>query len=132
MTSLVPSARVIQSIASTTVGTSENTVKPCKILNKNILVNGSFDKMLIISDKFTHLLALTRSKYSKCQRHEWVQKRTRKQIAYCADCNVCICSKCYKTFHTVLGLQRVKKGIQNDCEYCIMASKSEESPLSEM
>ena len=96
------------------------------------IVNGSFDERLVLSDEFTHLPALATSKYSECQLHKWAEKRTRKQIAYCADCNVCLCIKCYKTFHTVLDLHRVKNDIQNDREYCVVASKSEESPLSEM
>ena len=38
-----------------------------------------------------------------------------------------------RQFHTVLDLQRVRNDIQNDCEYCVIASKAgKESPLSEM
>ena len=127
------SARVTRSVATSSTISTSSAGKSCKTLNQSALSNGSFDKRLIISDEYTHLPAPATSKYSECQLHKWSEKRTRKQIAYCADCNICLCIKCYKTFHTVLDLQRVKNDIQNDCEYCVIASKAEkESPLSEM
>jgi len=130
--SSVSSARVTRSIASSTLSSSTSTSITCKTLNKNSIANGSFDKRLVLSDEYTHLPAPAMSKHSECQLHKWADKRTRKQIAYCADCNVCLCIKCYKIFHTVLDLQRVKNDIENDRDYCIIASKSQESPLSEM
>ena len=106
----------------------------CKALNQNSLENGSLDQRLFLSDEFTHLPTPAVSKHSECQLHKWADKRTRKQIAYCSDCNVCLCIQCYKAFHTVLDLRRVKNDLQNDRSICNVAvtSKMHESPLSEM
>ena len=117
-----------RSITSSTLSTSPSTSRTCKNLNKNSLVDGSFDKRLDLSDDYTHLPAPTMSKYSECQCHKWADKRTRKQIAYCVDCNICLCIKYYKIFHTVLDLQHVKNDFDIDNKYCVIASKSEELP----
>ena len=126
------SARVTRSVASST--NTSVTLKSCKALNQNSLENGTFDQRLILSDEFTHLPTPAVSKHSECQLHKWADKRTRKQIAYCSDCNVCLCIQCYKAFHTVLDLRRVKNDLQNDKSICNVAvtSKTHESPLSEM
>ena len=131
VSSSASSARMTRSVASSTLSTT-GTVKVCRVLNQNSLTNGNFDKRLILSNEYTHLPAPALSKHSKCQLHKWSDKRTRKQVAYCADCQVSLCIQCYKAFHTVLDLRRVKNDIQNEREVCIIASKAEESPLSEM
>ena len=131
VSTLASSARVTRSVASSTV-TSGTSNKMCRTLNQGSLSNGSFDKRLVLSDEYTHLPAPAVSKYSECQLHKWADKRTRKQIAYCSDCNVCLCIHCYKAFHTVLDLRRVKNDLENDRDICIIASKAEESPLSAM
>ena len=128
--STTSSGRVTRSIASSSIASS--TAKYCKTLNQSALVNGSFDKRLVLSDEFTHLPAPALSKYSECQLHKWSDKRTRKQIAYCADCNVCLCIQCYKAFHTVVDLRRVENDIQNDQQICEIATTEEPSPLSEL
>lgn len=126
------SARVTRSVTSTS--TVSATPKTCRTLNKTTLSNGNFDTRLILSDDCTHLPAPALSKYSECQLHKWADKRTRKQIAYCSDCNVCLCIQCYKAFHTVLDLRRVKNDLENDKDICmvVQTSRSEESLLSEM
>ena len=131
VSSSASSARVTRSVASSTLSTT-GTVKVCRVLNQNSLNNGNFDKRLILSNEYTHLPAPALSKHSECQLHKWSDKRTRKQVAYCADCQVSLCIQCYKVFHTVVDLRRVKNDIQNEREVCIIASKAEESPLSEM
>ena len=128
--STTSSGRVTRSIASSSIASS--TAKYCKTLNQSALVNGSFDKRLVLSDEFTHLPAPALSKYSECQLHKWSDKRTRKQIAYCADYNVCLCIQCYKAFHTVVDLRRVKNDIQDDQQIFVIATTEEPSPLSEL
>ena len=117
--------------SSSTISVSV-TSKSCKTFNQNSLTNGSFDKRLILSDEYTHLPVPAKSKHSECQLHKWSNKRTRKQIAFCADCTVCLCIQCYKAFHTVHDLRRVKSDIQNDKDICIIVNEEKKSPLSEM
>ena len=64
--SSVSSARVTRSITSSTLSTLPSITRSCKTLNMNSLVNGSFDKRLILSDEFTHLPAPAMSKHSEC------------------------------------------------------------------
>ena len=90
--------------------------KSCRSLNQAALDKGCFDSRLILNDEKTHLPVVPSSGHSDCQIHKWAGKRTRKQVAYCPDCNVCLCIRCYKIFHTVLDLRRVKADIENDKE----------------
>ena len=124
--SSLSSARVTCTLATSSTISTSSSAESCETLNQTALSNGSFDKWLILSDEYTRLAAPATSKYSECKLHKWSEKRTRKQIAYCAYYNVCLCIKCDKTFYTVLDLQRVKHDIQNDCEYYVIASKAEE------
>lgn len=123
--------RMTRSIASNSTDKS-NTLKSCSTLNQNSILNGNFDKRLILSDEYTHLPAPPLSRHSECQMHKWAKKRTRKQVAYCADCNVCLCMQCYKAFHTVVDLRRLKNDILNDRDICFIATTTMQSPLSEM
>ena len=125
-------SRVTRSSVTSSNTTISSISKNCNMLNQNSITNGSFDKRLVLSDEYTHLPAPATSKHSECQLHKWSNKRTRKQIAYCADCNVCLCIQCYKAFHTVMDLRRVKNDIVNDKQICIIASKIEPSPLSDL
>ena len=128
------STRQTRSVTSS--GTTTSTTRICSTLNLTALSNGNFDNRLILSDDCTHLPAPASSKYSECQLHKWAEKRTRKQIAYCADCNVCLCIQCYKAFHTVLDLRRVRNDLENDKDICgivtTTTTRSEESLMSEM
>jgi len=126
------SLRLTRASAMTSTTSSSTLNKSCKTLNQSSLEGGSFDKRLILSDEFTRLPAPTVPKHSECQLHKWSNKRTRKQIAYCADCNACLCIQCYKAFHTVVDIRRVNHDIQNDKDICIIVTKTEPSPLSEM
>ena len=90
--------------------------KSCRSLNQAALDKGCFDSRLILNDEKTHLPVVPSSGHSDCQIHKWAGKRTRKQVAYCPDCNVCLYIRCYKIFHTVLDLRRVKADIENDKE----------------
>ena len=125
-------SRVTRSSINASHSSESLISKSCSTLNKYSLEAGSFNKRLILKDDYTHLPAPAVSKHSECQLHKWANKRTRKQIAYCADCNVCLCIKCYKVFHTVADLNRIKSDIQNDRDVCIVVQKTDESPLSEM
>ena len=118
----------------TSSSTATSTPKNCKTLNQTSLSNGNFDTRLILSDDCTHLPAPASSKHSKCQLHRWSEKRTGKQIAYCSDCNVCLCIQCYKAFHMLLDLQCVKNDLENDKDICMIVrtTRSEESIFSEM
>ena len=78
-TSLMSAAPIIRSIIASLIGSSESTIKSCRIWNQTSLANGSFDKRLILSDEFTNLSAPTMSKYSERQLHKWTEKS--KQIA---------------------------------------------------
>jgi len=45
-----------------------------------------------------------------CQMHYWQDKtKYRKQLLKCATCQVCLCIKCYKTFHTIPNLIPIKE-----------------------
>ena len=106
----------IQTRSSSQVCTPVKRRISCKNLNQSSLDNGSFDSRLFLNDEMTHLPVMPSSSHSDCQVHKWAGKRTRKQVAYCPDCNVCLCIRCYKLFHTVLDLRSVKADIQNDIE----------------
>ena len=125
-------SRVTRSATIASNTTTSSIHKSCSTLNQFSLEGGSFDNRLILRDDYTHLPAPAISKHSECHLHKWADKRTRKQIAYCADCNLCLCIKCYKVFHTVVDLNRIKNDIQNDKDICIVIEKTDESPLSEM
>ena len=125
-------SRVTRSSVTSSNTTISSISKSCNTLNQNSITNGSFDKRLVLSDEYTHLSALATSKYSEYQLHKWSNKRTRKQIAYCADYNICLYIQCYKAFHTVMDLRRVKNETVNDKQICIIASKIEPSSLSEL
>eukprot|EP00957_Ditylum_brightwellii_P086225 6561319-Ditylum_brightwellii.AAC.1 len=51
-----------------------------------------------------------------CQLHCWLMGKNRvkqrKQLLYCEDCNVTICSFCYKSFHAVKNLVAQKADLQ--------------------
>ena len=64
-------------------------------------------------DRDTHAHA------NNTQIHKWANKRTRKQVMLCSDCNVTLCVTCYKPFHTILNLKTIKADLENDCEICI-------------
>ena len=45
-----------------------------------------------------------------CQIHYWQTKtKYRKQLLKCVTCQVCICIKCYKTFHTRPNLIPIRR-----------------------
>lgn len=93
--------------------------KSCKTLNQTNLDNGSFDKRLTISVECTHFSSVPRSRHSECQLHRLANKRTRKQVMTCNDCNVTLCINCYKPFHTAHDLNMIKADIENDRESTI-------------
>ena len=115
-----PSARVTRSSVASSNTAISSTPKSCNTLHQTSLINGSFDKMLILNDEYTHLPIPATSKHSEYQLYKWSNKRTRKQIAYCADCNVCLCIQCCEAFHTVMDLRRIQNDIQNDKEIYIL------------
>ena len=88
----------------------------CKTLNQTNVDNGSFGHRLTFSVNCTHLPAPPRSKHSECQLHRLANKRTRKQVMTCNDCNVTLCVNCYKPFHTAHDINMIKADIENDQE----------------
>ena len=94
----------------------------CKTLNQTNLDNGSFGHRLTFSVNCTHLPAPPRSKHSECQLHRLANKRTRKQVMTCNDCNVTLCVNCYKPFHTAHDINMIKADIENDQESSIRSN----------
>ena len=86
----------------------------CKTLNQTNLYNGSFNKKLAILVKCTHLPPIPCSRHSECQLHQLANKRTRKQVMTCNDCNATLCISCYKPFHSAYDLNMIKADIEDD------------------
>ena len=107
----------ISSLSRQTRSTTTSTPrKSCRQLNQTALDNGRFASRLLHSGDCTHLPTPVHSKYSECQLHKWANKRTRKQVMSCSDCDITLCVQCYKPFHTVLNLNCIKADIENDQE----------------
>ena len=95
--------------------------KSCRQLNRTALDNGRFDSRLLHNGDCTHLPTPVHLKHSQCQLHKWANKRTRKQVMSCSDCDIPLCVQCYKPFHTVVNLNCIKADIENDQEINIEA-----------
>ena len=94
----------------------------CTTLTLPNLSSGLFSNRLIVNEMCTHFPLPVRSKHSECQLHKMFNKRTRKQVMLCPDCNVTLCVLCYKPFHSVDDLNKIKVEVQND--FSLMPSPS--------
>ena len=90
--------------------------KHCSTLTQGSIDSGKFGSRLIHTGDCTHMPTPVHSKHSECQLHKWANKRTRKQVMICPDCNLTLCVSCYKPFHTVYNLNSIKADIENDRE----------------
>lgn len=115
------STRMTRSSTSSLVPNSGGK-KHCTTLTLGNLESGLFGKRLILNEVCTHFPLPVRSKHSECQLHKMFNKRTRKQVMLCPDCNLTLCILCFKPFHTVDDLNKIKVDVQND--FCLPSSSS--------
>ena len=104
---------------STTASYNKQQKKHCRTLTQASLDSGKFGLRLIHTGDCTHLPTPVHSKHSECQLHKWANKRTRKQVMSCPDCNLTLCVTCYKPFHTIHNLNSIKADIENDRDITI-------------
>ena len=80
----------------------------CTTLTLSNLSSGLFSNRLIVNETCTHFPLPARSRHSECQLHKMFNKRTRKQVMLCPDCNVTLCVLCYKPVHSVDDLNKIR------------------------
>ena len=76
----------------------------------------------MLSSENNHIAEPVRSKLPECQLHKWVlgggnpmcrfHTKVKSQLRVCLTCNIVLCIKCYKIFHTVYDLKTTKLNIQ--------------------
>ena len=113
------------SITASTL-TTESPIRPQKCARTDFgTCSNALPHRLKLDTMHNHLAEPSPRKEGECQLHKWVLQgvksfrahgRVKGQLIYCRTCNVILCVRCYKTFHTVFDLDSVKKNIQD--AYC--------------
>ena len=101
-----------------------------------------YQHRLEFSAEHNHLPETVKSKSSECQLHKWVlggknaacrrHTRVKSQLSYCPTCNVVLCIKCYKLFHTIYDLNTIKGNIQRVYEEEINDPESNDKKVKEL
>ena len=100
----------------------DNSKKRCKSsLGFEDEKSSLYSSRLVFSSENNHIAEPVRSKSSECQLHKWVlgggtamcrrHTRVKSQLMVCPTCNIVLCIKCYKKFHTVYDLKTIKLSI---------------------
>ena len=102
----------------------------------------AYQYRLVFSAEYNHLPEPVKSKSSECQLHKWVlggknaacrrHTRVKSQLSYCPTCNVVLCIKCYKLFHTIYDLNTIKGNIQRVYEEEINDPESNDKKVKEL
>ena len=102
----------------------------------------AYQHRLQFSAEYNHLPETVKSKSSECQLHKWVlggrnaacrrHTRVKSQLSYCPTCNVVLCIKCYKLFHTIYDLNTIKGNIQRAYEEEINDPESNDKKVKEL
>ena len=66
---------------------------------------GVLTEVRMVEPTYLHLPRPVGKKNTKCQLHNFLaNKAVASQVAVCGTCNVVLCSRCYRPFHTVFNI----------------------------
>ena len=86
---------------------------------KSVSKHGILTKKRMVPAGYLHLPVATYKPGSKCQLHSYLMgKQTSHHLTVCETCNVALCSRCYKPFHTVLELNDYRGKIEELYKDC--------------
>lgn len=92
----------------------QGTKKHCKHVNDDSLDPTS--SLCIRLDSTLDHLPDPANGRARCSLHRWLGIETQKQVSYCTVCNVHLCVRCYRIFHTVPDMSKIKDELLKDLQ----------------
>ena len=109
--SYIPPRSVASSLTSNSMSSRKSRISDSSVHPLNGLLRYRLDRLC------GHWPTKTSAKHN-CQLHHWAcGKRTYKNVSYCKDCNVCLCTECYEIFYTEWDLLSEKGVLRR--KYCL-------------